>query len=240
MKQQERENLKKKLVSEIVRTKGFKTIACTNLGVNPRTFRQWVTDDAEFRQAVRDAVSIAGENRDDTAEKKLFDLVSAGDTTAVIFYAKTRLKDRGYSEKPRPNAVAPSPQPLELPVQADTKKEIERKVKSKRAYIVKLLNEQGKYTKELTYQVEITARLLVRADLLSNEILSDGHRPIHVEYSREGNERVTVDPKERLYLDVLEQSQKALRALGMNTESKERKTDNDSFDDFMKQMPGDL
>lgn len=32
------------------------------------------------------------------------------------------------------------------------------------------------------------------------------------------------------------QGQKALRALGMNTESKERKSDNDSFNDFMAAM----
>ena len=106
-------------------------------------------------------------------------------------------------------------------------------MKSKKAYIVKLLKEQGKYTAELTYQVDITAKLLVRADILGDEIMAGGHRAVNVEYSREGNARKTIDPKEKLYIELLEKGQKALRALGMNTESKERKADSDEFNDFL-------
>lgn len=62
------------------------------------------------------------------------------------------------------------------------------------------------------------------------------NKAVNVEYSREGNERKTIDPKEKLYIELLQQGQKALRALGMNTESKERKSDNDSFNDFMAAM----
>ena len=120
-----------------------------------------------------------------------------------------------------------------------SRKMIDRKIKNKKDYIVKLLKVQGKYTTELTYQVEITARLLVRADMLNDEILSEGHKAVNIEYSREGNERATINPKERLYLEVLEKVQKALRALGMNTESKERKTDNDNFNDFWAAMKED-
>jgi hypothetical protein len=112
-------------------------------------------------------------------------------------------------------------------------------VKNKKDYIVKLLKAQGKYTAELTYQVEITARLLVRADMLYDEILSEGHKAVNIEYSREGNERATINPKEKLYLDVSEKAQKALRALGMNTESKERKADNDNFNEFWAAMKED-
>ena len=36
-----------------------------------------------------------------------------------------------------------------------------------------------------------------------------------------------------------EKAQKALRALGMNTESKERKTDNDNFNEFWAAMKED-
>lgn len=123
-----------------------------------------------------------------------------------------------------------------MPAPSTDSKAIAAKVKNKKAYIVKLLKEQGKYTKELTYQVEITAQLLVRAEELNDEIMAEGHRAVNVEYSREGNERVTVNPKEKLYLSVLEQGQRALRALGMNTESKERKTDRDSVFDFTEQL----
>ena len=100
------------------------------------------------------------------------------------------------------------------------------------------LNTEVGYTK-YGIQVEITARLLVRADMLNDEILSEGHKAGNIEYSREGNERATNNPKERLYLEVLEKVQKALRALGMNTESKERKTNNDNFNDFWAAMKED-
>jgi len=40
-------------------------------------------------------------------------------------------------------------------------------------------------------------------------------------------------------LDFVQQSQKALRALGMNTDAKERKTDNDTFNEFLKEFSED-
>ena len=82
---QDKDKLKTEIVAEIIRQKGFKGIACTAIGLNPRTFRQWMAEDAEFRQAVDDAVEIAREYRDEMAEKALYDLVEAKDTTAVIF-----------------------------------------------------------------------------------------------------------------------------------------------------------
>ena len=157
----------------------------------------------------------------------------------MIFYLKTKGKKRGYSEKAifqQKEKQKDDQKQLSDTINVISAKAIERKVKSKKAYIVKLLKDQGKFTKELTYQVDITAKLLVRADMLGNEISAGGHKAVNIEYSREGNERVTVDPKEKLYLELLEKGQKALRALGMNTESKERKSDTDGFDTFYKAL----
>ena len=88
-------------------------------------------------------------------------------------------------------------------------------------------------------QAKVVAQLLVRTEILAEEIFTDGHQAINVETSREGNERKSIDPKEKLYLDLVGQTQKALRALGMNTDSKERKADNDGFAKFMEDMKGD-
>jgi len=159
--------------------------------------------------------------------------------------AKTRLKNRGYTEK-----VLPQPQPEQAPAQptlpepqiVDGEKiaaTIQRKISSKKTYIVKLLKQQGKYTPELSMQVKIVAQLLVRTEILAEQIFDAGHKPVNVEISREGNERESISPKEKLYLDLLQQSQKALRALGMNTDSRERKTDNDGFNEFMEQFKND-
>lgn len=244
MTEQEREQQKTAVVAEIIRCKGFKTVACTNVKLNPRTFRQWMADDAEFRQAVEDAVEIARDFRDDKAEQKLFEQVEGGDTTAIIFYCKTRLKNRGYTERALPQEAKPEqtqPQQPTLP-EPDGEKiaaSIQKRITSKKTYIVKLLKKQGKYTPELSMQVKITAQLLIRTEILAEQIFGNGHQPTKIELSREGNERESVSPKEKLYLDLVEQSQKALKALGMNTDSRERKTDNDGFSEFMEQFKND-
>jgi hypothetical protein len=113
---------------------------------------------------------------------------------------------------------------------------IQKKITAKKTYIVKLLKKQNKYTPELSMQVKIVAQLLVRTEILAEQIFDANHKPVNVELSREGNERESISPKEKLYLDLLTQSQKALRALGMNTDSRERKTDNDGFADFINQF----
>lgn len=244
MTEQEREQQKTAVVAEIIRCKGFKTVACTNVKLNPRTFRQWMADDAEFRQAVEDAVEIARDFRDDKAEQKLFEQVEGGDTTAIIFYCKTRLKNRGYTERALPQEAKPEqaqPQQPTLP-EPDGEKiaaSIQKRITSKKTYIVKLLKKQGKYTPELSMQVKITAQLLIRTEILAGQIFGNGHQPTKFELSREGNERESVSPKEKLYLDLVEQSQKALKALGMNTDSRDRKTDNDGFSEFMEQFKND-
>ncbi len=238
----DKDDKKKKVIAEIISSKGFKTVACTAVGLNPRTFRSWMAEDAEFRQAVEDAVEIAREYRDDVAEQKLFNQVEEGDTTAIIFYCKTRLKNRGYSERNQQQEQIERLRRRNTLPEPDVKPgekvatEVRKKITAKKTYIVNILKKQGKYTPELSMQVKIVAQLLVRTELLAEQIFDEKHHAVNIEYSREGDERESVSPKEKLYLDFLQQSQKALRALGMNTDSRERKTDNDGFGEFMKQF----
>lgn len=228
------EEKKRKFIEALRQNYGIITSACEAVEIGRSTFYYWCKNDEKFKEAVEEVTEV----QVDFVESKLMQLINANDTTAIIFYLKTKGKKRGYNEKALPVKEAAPVQVPALPTTDDKKerKAIERKVKQKKAYIVKLLKKQGKYTAELTYQVDITAQLLVRADMLGEEMLSEGHKSVSVEYSREGNERVLVNPKEKLYLDVLERGQKALRALGMNTESKERKSDADGLDDFMSRL----
>lgn len=234
------EEKKQKFLEALNASYGIIAEACDALNISRSTFYRWYNSDDDFKEQVNNIQ----ETQIDYVESKLIQNITANDTTAIIFYLKTKGKNRGYTEKIKPKEIKPKQEELQISACEDdekTKQIMEQRVKRKKDYIIKLLKKQGKYTAELTYQVEITAQLLVRADMLSDEILNEGHKATNVEYSREGNERVTVNPKEKLYLEVLEKGQKALRALGMNTESKERKSDNDSFGDFMKIMQdGDL
>lgn len=222
--------------------------ACAKTGVPRSTFYLWRNMDDEFNQAVEDI----GEAEIDFVESCLKKNIRAGDTTAQIFYLKTRGKKRGWSEKLQLQPVMPeSEQPTPQVVNAVEIKEapaIERKpdklavlkrIKNKKDYLVKVLRKQGKYTPELAMQVDLAAQLLVRTDMLRDEIYDVSHSAVNVEISREGNRRETVSPKESLYRSYLEQSQSALRAIGMNFDAKERKSESDSFNDFMNEFKKD-
>ena len=95
------------------------------------------------------------------------------------------------------------------------------------------MKKEGKYTAELTVQATITAQLLVRMEML----LESGYSPINVEISREGNTRESVSASETMFQNLLKQTQNALTALGMTTESKERKGDGkDELSEFIQSM----
>ena len=74
---------------------GNVSVACTNFGIDRVTFYNWYNADEQFRTAC-DAVK---EKRKDFIESALDKRIQAGDTTAIIFAAKTLCKDRGFTEK---------------------------------------------------------------------------------------------------------------------------------------------
>lgn len=216
--------------------------ACAKTGVPRSTFYYWRNTDDEFNQEVEDI----GEAEIDFVESCLKKNIRAGDTTAQIFYLKTRGKKRGWSEKlqlqpVQPEQAQPEPQVVNaVEIKATPtlehkpdKLEVLKRIKNKKDYLVKVLKKQGKYTPELSMQVDLAAQLLVRTDMLRDEIFDASHSAVNVEISREGNRRETISPKENLYRSYLEQSQSALRAIGMNNDAKERKTENDTFSEFM-------
>ena len=104
--------------------------------------------------------------------------------------------------------------------------------------IVSMLRQQGKYSGELEIQAELTARLIQRFNDIDQEMHSPDYDIVNVEYSREGHSRSSVNPLEKLYLEYYDRIHRALRALGMSVDAKERKSDNDDFltkmEDFNK------
>lgn len=212
---------------------GIVGTALDKAGVPRRTFYNWREADADFSTAVDDIK----EYQVDYVESKLMRLINDGDTTATIFYLKCMGKARGWSD--RAPQVQPAPAPAEPKRDERQNPTLTKRLKSKKDYIVRLLKKQGKYTAELSMQVSVVAQLLVRTDELAGDIFDGAHEAVRTEISREGNTREVVSPKERLYLDYLAQSQRALRALGMNTDAKDRKPEGDGFDDFLKSMADD-
>lgn len=110
-------------------------------------------------------------------------------------------------------------------------------VKRRRTQLIRTLKAQGIYSDEMYMQVTLAAQLMVRAEQLFAEIMSEGHEAILTMTSREGNTRQKVSPLEPLYLDYVDRAQRAIKALGSNTDSKVKKDDDtDTYGSFMEAM----
>lgn len=199
--------------------------ACVALGIDESTFYYWRRNDKDFAAAFEEA-------RIDYVEGRLMERINAGDTTAMIYFLKTKGRHRGWSEKlPQPAAPKVTSEEAEA-----TKLTIKRRISGKKTYIIKQLKAHGIYSGERSQQVSIAATLLVRTEMLAEEVLAESGEAMGVEISREGNERRTISPKEKLYLDYVQQTQKALRALGMNADAKEQKAEADTLNEFLKSI----
>lgn len=111
------------------------------------------------------------------------------------------------------------------------------KIRNRKNYLIKVLESQGLYQKEMAMQVEIAARLYVKIRELETTMSDRNYSAIMQWESREGSIRSAINPVEELYSDYLSRYQQALKALGMNTDSKERKTQkNDGLSDFLSKF----
>lgn len=86
---------KQRLLSALRESKGIVSTACRSASVPRRTYYQWLKTDNGFREAVEDI----GEEATDFVESKLMENIEAGKERSILFYLKTRGKERGYSEQ---------------------------------------------------------------------------------------------------------------------------------------------
>lgn len=129
---------KDRLLESLKECSGIVTFACEKVGLSRQTFYRWCRDDLEFKERV-DAIN---ELQIDVAEASLLKKIQKGDTTAIIFYLKTKGKDRGYSE--RREISIPGGVGVELKNDFDVSKlsDEERKV------LLKIAEKQDKKAKE--------------------------------------------------------------------------------------------
>ena len=86
---------KRMMISALEKTLGVVTSACKIVGIARSTHYNWYDNDRDYRDAVDDISNIAL----DFAESKLHEMIQDKDTTATIFYLKTKGKKRGYIER---------------------------------------------------------------------------------------------------------------------------------------------
>lgn len=75
--------------------KGFVTHAAKQLGISRQQLHNLINNHPTIAEALKDA----REQMKDFAESKIYEKIADGDTTMIIFYAKTQMKDRGYIER---------------------------------------------------------------------------------------------------------------------------------------------
>lgn len=89
------EQHKKAILEALEKHLGIVTTACRTVGVGRTTFYGWLNDDKEFAKKVEDVQNIAL----DFAESQLHKQIGDGNTSATIFYLKTKGKGRGFIER---------------------------------------------------------------------------------------------------------------------------------------------
>jgi len=83
------------MINALVEALGIVTMACKKVGIARKTHYEWYKSDPKYKEAVDDVLEIAL----DFAESMLHKQIQDNDTTATIFYLKTKGKKRGYIER---------------------------------------------------------------------------------------------------------------------------------------------
>lgn len=86
---------KLELIKHLEDTKGTIATACIKADVSRKLFYKYYNSDEYFRERVTEVK----EQAIDIVEAKLMERIDNGDTTAIIFFLKTRGRKRGYSER---------------------------------------------------------------------------------------------------------------------------------------------
>lgn len=85
---------KQSLLNALSNTSGIIASACKAANISRMTYYRWYNEDPDFREKADDIKEL----QKDFAESLILKKMKEGDTTMLIFYAKTQMKDRGYSE----------------------------------------------------------------------------------------------------------------------------------------------
>ena len=90
------QNKKEKLLKALKETQGLIYHACKKAGnISRSTYYRYMKEDKEFAQEVEDIK----EAQIDYVEGELIKNISKGKETSIIFYLKSKARDRGYAEK---------------------------------------------------------------------------------------------------------------------------------------------
>ena len=87
--------LKKAMLEALEKSLGVVTSACKTVDISRETHYRWLREDADYKAAVEALSDVAL----DFAESQLHKQIKEGNSTATIFFLKTKGKKRGYIER---------------------------------------------------------------------------------------------------------------------------------------------
>ena len=94
-RRKQRLNEKQKLFLEAFTTSACNiSVACRKTNISRQTYYDWIDKSDTFKRQCEHA----REDFYDFAESKLHKLINEGTTAAIIFFCKTKLRNRGYNE----------------------------------------------------------------------------------------------------------------------------------------------
>lgn len=83
------------MLDALEKSLGVVTAACKMVGIARQTHYGWMNEDPEYKAAVEELSDVAI----DFAESQLHKQIKEGNSTATIFFLKTKGKKRGYVER---------------------------------------------------------------------------------------------------------------------------------------------
>lgn len=86
---------KKAMIEALEKSLGVVTTACRNVGISRETHYRWLREDTDYKKEAQEFENVAL----DFAETQLHKQINDGNTSATIFYLKTKGKNRGYVER---------------------------------------------------------------------------------------------------------------------------------------------
>jgi hypothetical protein len=86
---------KKAMLEALEKSLGVVTSACKTVDISRETHYRWMREDADYKAAVEALSDVAL----DFAESQLHKQIKEGNSTATIFFLKTKGKKRGYIER---------------------------------------------------------------------------------------------------------------------------------------------
>ena len=83
------------MIEALEKSLGIVTTATKSVGISRETHYRWMKEDPEYK----DKVDSIGDMALDFAESQLHKQIREGNSTATIFFLKTKGKNRGYIER---------------------------------------------------------------------------------------------------------------------------------------------